>query len=504
MVKKQLKKEFPNWNRLTKKEKKNISNQVLEEVFENYDENEAQHILDEELLGIENQHSMRGIKTLQEMAEFIEKHQSGILFKFKSKTRNSHIQDEELQIIDGLLDDDIINSLLSYEGYTPAMREYFPCTFLRAELLKALKYPEISYRKFCGDDKQYKGYKVNNDYTGKAQKQNRSFIGLSLIRNQMLSHSQLCQFRSSLSFAQLMNLMVYILHKFMETGILGQNVLHCVDSSELAVECCRPLATLKIANKNIRIYNDLDCDCGKRRKKRDKSIYVVGYRLHTLTAIDPASGQSYPLISLLAPANHHDSNFLLPLTRIAQAIGLDVKLISADEAYNDSDGKLLDQTGVHLVKPASSKVSMPENVDASTFSVTYDDLCDFPMEYTGASDEHHEFRCNASFGECHRSGVCPGVRSIPFDNGYFQRIIHGSKGVEEALDIRKNCERPFNLLKKREGLENIRTRSQQGLLARSTFATMATLLLEITGTRKKIKKSDQSHEQLEFSFAVGF
>ena len=60
----------------------------------------------------------------------------------------SHLKDKELVFIDNLLDDTIINRLLSYDGFTPSMREFFPSNFLRAELLKSIKYPEISYRKF--------------------------------------------------------------------------------------------------------------------------------------------------------------------------------------------------------------------------------------------------------------------------------------------------------------------------------------------------------------------
>jgi len=36
---------------------------------------------------------------------------------------------------------------------------------LRAELLKAIKYPEISYRKFSGDDKAYKGHKETFEFS---------------------------------------------------------------------------------------------------------------------------------------------------------------------------------------------------------------------------------------------------------------------------------------------------------------------------------------------------
>ncbi|RZB33387.1 MAG: hypothetical protein SRB1_01161 [Desulfobacteraceae bacterium Eth-SRB1] len=64
-----------------------------------------------------------------------------------------------------------------------------------------------------------------------------------------------------------------------------------------------------------------------------------------------------------------------------------------------------------------------------------------------------------------------------------------------ALDIRKNGERPFNLLKKREGLEQIRVKSQHGVVVRSTFTTMATLLIELAGTRKT-KKANQKQIKL--------
>ena len=72
----------------------------------------------------------------------------------------------------------------------------------------------------------------------------------------------------------------------------------------------------------------------------------------------------------------------------------------------------------------------------------------------------------------------------------FQRLSYASDAVSEAIDIRKHGERPFNLLKKREGREQVRVRSQPGLVAKSTFTTIATLLLEIASTRKKKKKKE--------------
>ena len=127
-------------------------------------------------------------------------------------------------------------------------------------------------------------------------------------------------------------MIVYILYHLRDNGIFDDGFVHCVDSSELPVDRQRLLATLTIKGKKIRIYDDIDCDCGVRRKKRNKSVYVIGYRMHTLTAINPKTGYSIPLISLLAPANHHDSHFLSPLVQLGKAIGLDLKLITADEA----------------------------------------------------------------------------------------------------------------------------------------------------------------------------
>jgi hypothetical protein len=396
------------------------------------------------------------------------------------------------------LDDTIINRLLSYDGFTPSMREFFPSNFLRAELLKAIKYPEISYRKFCGEDKTYQGHQEINSYIGMENKQNRIFIGLPLNKKKMISHVQMSQFRASLSFEQLVNLTVYILYHFQQQGFLDGRIVHCVDSTELAVDCQELLAKIKIKGKRIRIYCDIDCDCGKRRTKRDKSVYVVGYRMHTLAAINAETGQSFPLISLLAPANHHDSHFLGPLVNFGKAIGLDLQLITADEAYHDNDSEIY-ESGVHLAKPPSSNVCLPENVDKETLQVMCGDYCEIPMEYAGIEETGHEFKCGAGFGECQSSSICPKVRHIPLDNGCFQRILYGTESVSKALDIRKNGERPFNLIKKREGLDQVRVRSQHGLLARATFTTMTTLLLEMAGTRRKKKT-----KQMSFLEAVGF
>ncbi|BBO81024.1 hypothetical protein DSCO28_15900 [Desulfosarcina ovata subsp. sediminis] len=66
--------------------------------------------------------------------------------------------------------------------------------------------------------------------------------------------------------------------------------------------------------------------------------------------------------------------------------------------------------------------------------------------------------------------VCPQCRRIEFDSGCFQPIPHDTKGVSQAIDLRKNGERVFNLLKKREGLDYARVRGQHNIFAQSIFA----------------------------------
>ena len=497
-IRKQLKKLHPNWHRLTKKEKKAIALKVLDEVVQDHDFKQPVETPKAQLLGLEDQAVCPGIMNLDEMERFVKSHESSVLFKLNKTKGHPAIKDKELKLIDALIDDRLVNKLLSYQGYSPSMRELFPADFLRAELLKAIKHPEISYRKFCGDDKRYKEHKAHSPYIGMECKQNRAFIGLPLNRKQMISHIQMCQFRAGLSFTQLVNLNVYILYQARQQGLLDQGLVHCIDSSELAVERAQLLATLTIKGQKIRIYDDIDCDCGVRRKKRDKSTYVVGYRMHTLTAINPETGRCIPLISLLAAANHHDSHFLAPLVALGKAIGLNIKLVTADEAYNDNDGAVLAQSGAHLITPPSSKVCLPDNVDPDTLQVTFDDHCDIAMDHIGIEEQGHEFKCGAQPGQCPRAALCPQFRHIPFDSGYFQRILHGSQAVSKALDIRKNGERPFNLFKKREGLEQVRVRSQHGLVARTTFTTMVTLLIELVATRK-VKKATAKQRQLPFA-----
>ncbi len=479
-IRKQLKTNFPGWKKMNKKQKKALVREIMKTEIDNYDFSQPVESPIEELLGIEDQMPSKGILTLKGMADYINNFYSGNLFPLESKMQTpKEITDKELIFIDELLDNEIIDSLLATEGYSPDQRDTRLYQLFRMELLKVIKYPEISYRKYCTEE-----------YFGRERKQNRRFAGLPLNTKKIPDHTELCHFRQGLPFPKLVNILLYILHHLYESNCLDDWIVHGIDSTELPMEFNYPLCTIEVKGKKIRIYSDIDCDCGKRRNKRDKSPYVIGYRMHTLTAINPSTGHSFPLVSLIGAANHHDSLFLKPLIQLAQAMGIDVKLITADQAYHDTDGSLFNETGTYVIAPPLENTALPDNVVNFPVRVTCNDYCEHPMNYICCTPEGHEYGCSTQPGECPHDSACLKRRIIPFDRGYFQPMPVLTKQAEKIIAIRKNCERPFNLMKKREGLEQTRVRSQHGVVARSIFTTIATLLIEMAGTRRKNKKKD--------------
>ena len=56
--------------------------------------------------------------------------------------------------------------------------------------------------------------------------------------------------------------------------------------------------------------------------------------------------------------------------------------------------------------------------------------------------------------------------------------------------MRKVAERPFNLIKHRDGLEPLRTRGIENSTVVAGLANITTLLIEIAGYRKKKKNKD--------------
>jgi len=477
----QLKREYPQFKKFSRKQKKELVQKVLDEVHQNYDKQSENSVKSPELLNI--QPIPKNVISLEKMEKMLSDFNAGIL-PLKISASGNVLLDDELTYIYDKVDWAFLNRLLASSDYYAARRKIHPVQLFRAELLKSLKYPEFSYRKFCTQE-------VNNQ----ERKENRTFIGLR--RKQKIAHGQLSTFRSNLNFEQMLNVMVYFIYLFTKTYKFSKNTFYGVDSTELAAKVNPyPLAKLQVGDKKVRIYSDLDVDCGSRRSKRDKSNYVVGYRLHTLTIIDAEQGVAFPLLNILAPANHHDSHFLEPLVEFGKKIGLDLNIVVADQAYSDSDDEpIQEKHHVYILNQPKQTVNLPEFVTADTHAVYLNQYCETPLKYMGLDGINgHEFHCHAAPGECPLEHSCQKFRYIPCDAGVFGKIPGFLPEAKKMLSMRKVIERPFNLLKHREGLEPLRVYGRQNVTNVATIANIATLLIEMAGFRKK--KSIPKNEQL--------
>jgi hypothetical protein len=478
LVIKQLKANFPNWRRLTKKEKKALAAQALIEVMTDYNKEQAKYVPLHELTNMPDVPD--GIIALHEMEKFIDSH-NGNLLPFTKQSHQRYLSDHELHFIDSLLNDRVLDSILATPSYNPAMRKVTRAQLFRAELLKALRYGEMSYRKYCR--------LMINQLENKTV---RAFLHLPLHKKIFIHHSQLSLFRSQMTIAQMLNLMVYASHLLLQRLKPTQPVhLGGVDSSDLATSCGPvPLATLSVGNKQVRIYSELEADCGKRRKKRNKSEYFVGYRLHTLVVLDPQNGRHYPLLSMVAPANHHDKLFLPQLVALAGAMGLPIQVITADAAYGDAQQhrQIKQEHGVTVITPAAPQVKTPAQVDPPRRQVFCHDYCDIPMRYLGSTATGHEFGCDAAPHECFWACRCPHSREIPFDAGHFGQIPDIFPEVDRMRRLRKHMERSYNLVKQGAGLERLRLKSQHAVQAAATMAQLATGLAALAARRRLAAK----------------
>jgi hypothetical protein len=467
----QIKQEYPSFTRKKRADKKEIVESTWEYFQTQGFKIHQTPLSEEEVLGIQNMpNNLININRMRSLiAEFQHK-------RYYLNTKLNDIVDPELRFLEELIDWNLLNQLLADDKYTPGKRDILPYQFFKAELLKQIKYPEIAYRK-------YDPRELNNP----ERKENRAFVGLK--RGQRITHDQLSQFRGSLDYSRLINVLVYIIVLFLDSKNLRGSCFHAVDSTELPVKV-RPFPLFKaaIGSEKVRFYSDLDADSGTRRNKRDKSKFIVGYRMHTLTIINPKTQEAYPLFSVLSPANHHDSNFLKVLLKLSKAIGLEVKVVVADQAYGSEQEyeEYYNEYGVTLLNSPKEKVTIPRHVDKDNGAVRKHSLCMFPMEYVGRDEQNgHEFHCNAPESECPLQNSCTRLRFIPVDSGQFGLLpVHHLIDAQKALDMRKVAERPFNLIKHRDGLEPLRTRG----LVNSTFVALSsnitTLLIEIAGYRK--------------------
>lgn len=410
--------------------------------------------------------------------------------------RKRRIKDPLLKFVDKLLNDCVLNQLLSSPSTTPTMRNWMPSNYFRTELLRALMYPELSVRKFCeklGDARKYR--------------EERAFCGMYK-DDETIDHSTLSTFRGSLSLAMRVNLMVYMMVLFQESGRLTQEGVYALDSTDVATQINpRPLTKVELPDGTfIRFYGDLDADCGSRRKKRDKSDKFVGYRVHTLCAVDPQSGVAFPMLSLAVAANHHDSQMLEPLVTIAQAIGLDIKILLGDDAYGDLEVQdSLCREDISLLTPDRESTPMPEGVDAVTGEVVLSPECPYPMRWDGYDKDAgaHLFVCSDDNCDCFYQNVCPKERHIPLDAGVLRPIPTCTGLADETMGLRKLTERPFNLMKHMDGIEPCRMKTLATVSSQVVFSQIAGLFRAMAGLRSNTKVTTTPRQEVLPKLATG-
>jgi len=488
LVIKEIKKNYPSFNTHTKKEKKQIIENIWNQVYNNFDVSTKPELSREQLLNIEP--LPQNIITIEQMKQLMAQKQTTII-PLLPNASIKYIKDSELKDIYDMVNWNLINSLLADQNYTAGKRDFQPVHFFKAELLKNIKYAELSYRKY-----------TKNEINNPERKEYRAFIGLK--HDQSISHSQLSQFRTRMPFNKLVNVMVYFICLFLEHKPLSPATFYAMDSTELAAKTSAyPLFKVKLGDKWIRVCQDIDADVGTRRPKRDNSTFVVGYRLHTLTVIDAKTEIAYPLLSILAAANHHDSNFLELLVDLGKKIGLNLNIVTTDQAYGNTDELeyIHNKHNVNILNAPKQLTQLPNYVDAKTYAVRKDAYCAIDMRYASCDQQYgHEFHCNAQLGECPFEGSCNKLRHIPVDTGIFGKIPYFLDDAQKIVAMRKVAERPFNLIKHRDGLEPLRTKGIHNSTVAATIANIATLLIEIAGHRKKVKTNKQQRENLMFEF----
>ncbi len=477
----QIEKDYPFFNRLKRREKRRVLRKLCDATRQAMKEKTLSlpSVSQAELLGLGA--IPKDILSIKEMGCFIEDRKRSVI-RLESPVRKRAIQDPVLRFLDKILDDRAIDHLLAPAGMTPSKRQWMPSRLLRMELLRTARFGEWSVRKFC----QY--------ISSIARKEERAFCRLSLHKLEMCDHSRLSTFRSSLTFEMRVNLMLYIVHHFLASGHLGKKLIHMMDSTDVSMPIKdEPIEKLKMPDGSyIRFYGDLLSDTGARRRKRDKLNLFTGYRMHTLCVGDMETGIAFPLLSLAISANHNDNQMLLLFTKLAQSLGLNIKVLAVDEGYLGAPKheKLRLEHGIlSLTKP--SKVPLcPDHVDPETGDVFATHLCETPMRWRGYDVEEtaHLFKCNEENANCMWSVRCPKERLLPIDTGLFGTVPWCYPAAKQIVAARKITERPFNLMKHVDGLEPCRMRNHTTLSAQIVFTQIVGIAKVMAGQRGNAHK----------------
>jgi hypothetical protein len=374
--------------------------------------------------------------------------------------------DQDLAEISRLIDDEAINVWYApHQTYQPGKRGRKPipaASKIRVHILFALKQLP-SFNETCEQITRNTVY--------------QAFCGVKSISAGVLS-----QFRASLTFDDLIELMKIFIRKAEEMGFFeGCADLFVQDSTDLESPCSwQVIETITRGKQTINVYHDPTAQLGKRAQKKGKSKFFVGHRKHTLGVV--RGTKVIPLLSVVLPANRPDHYVLLPLLHLAGMLGIDVRYLVADLAYIDQKRKqiALKRYGVLVSTDKKVNTTLPEHTDPKTGTPQCFQGENMRWDGFDPASGQHTYICplDCPHQDCPYATLCPGERTIEAD-AYpiaFRILPVHTKPVREMLKKRKAVEPMFRRERQHGALDNVTVMGKANVHVLACIADLCDLL----------------------------
>lgn len=374
--------------------------------------------------------------------------------------------DQDLAEISRLIDDEAINAWYApHQKYQPGQKGRKPiaaASKLRAHLLFALKQIS-SFNETCQQIKRNTVY--------------QAFCGVKSI-----SAGTLSNFRTSLTFEDLIALMKIFILKAEEVGFFeGCADLSVQDSTDLESPCSwQVIDTIQCGSQTIKVYQDPTARLGKRAQKKGKSKFFVGHRKHTLGVV--RGTKVIPLLSVVLPADCPDQYVLLPLLHLAGMVGLEVRYLVADLAYIDQKRKrvALKRYGVLVSTDKKINTKLPEQTDPKTGHPQCFQGENMRWDGFEPASGQHIYICplDCAHQDCPYAPLCPGERTIDADSYpiAFRLLPVHTKPLREMLKKRKAVEPMFRRERQHGALDNVTLMGKANVHVLACIADLCDLL----------------------------
>ena len=376
--------------------------------------------------------------------------------------------DSDLDIIDLLINDikieSVFRDLVCHMGRKP----YHSFQIIRAHILKAIK-KIPSFNMLCKELRNHRSY--------------RNFCKLKN-KQRSLSPGTLSNFRKKVTDEHIIKLILVFIRQAVDIGLFDGSQVWIADSTDIESPCSgKPIDFIIENGKKKALFTDSTARKGVHSVKKCGTRYYIGHKKHSLMLVLPDGNKAIPLLSLVSPADCHDSNYLMPLIDLALSLGLKIKYVVCDLAYIDETTKeKAFEKGVLVITDKKSNSLIPSDTDEKTGTP----LCFLgePMKWLGYNPDfkEHYYGCSLQNpSECICSGTCLKERIISYEEfpHSFNVIPAHCSLVKKLLKTRKLCESGFWRNKYSEGLNNMTLMGQYNVLFMSCIADICEILSEL-------------------------